>query len=82
MFSLPTYERAIWHYQRTNVDIIQQGIKQFSYKKSFRNLNINEMVFLFNKTILIKLIKLDLIKQKYSNFIPHKTVTCDDIDPL
>ena len=39
--------------------------------KSFRNLNINEMVSLFNKTI----------KNILSNYIPHETITCDDKYP-
>ena len=39
------------HYQRANVDLIQRAIDEFSLEKSFRNLNINEMVFLCNKTI-------------------------------
>ena len=51
MFYPPPSEREVWHYQRANVDLIQRAIKQFSSEKSFRNLNINEMVFLFNKTI-------------------------------
>ena len=37
-------EREIWHYQRANVDEIQRGIEQFSWEKSFRNLNINETI--------------------------------------
>ena len=68
VFYPPPYEREIWHYQRENVDQIQRAIDQFSWEKSFRNLNINEMVFLFKKTI----------KNIFSNFIPHETVTCDD----
>ena len=60
----------VWHYQRANVDQIQQAIEQFSWGKSFRSLNINEMVF-NNKTI----------KNIFSNFIPHETVTCDYRDP-
>ena len=51
VFYPPPYEREIWHYQRANVDLIQRAIEQFSWEKSFRNLNINEMVFLFDKTI-------------------------------
>ena len=39
-----SYEREIWHYQRANVDEIQRGIEQFSWEKSFRNLNINETI--------------------------------------
>ena len=42
VFYPPPYEREIWHYQRANVDQIQRAIE---------NLNVNEMVSLFNKTI-------------------------------
>ena len=58
-------------YQRTTVDQIQQAIKQFSLEESFTNLNTNEMVFLLNKTI----------KNIFSNYIPHETITCGDRDP-
>ena len=71
VFYRSLYKREIWHYQRANVDLIQQAIEQFSWEKSFRNLNINEMVFLFNKTI----------KNIFQNFICHETVTCDARDP-
>ena len=60
------------HYQRANVDLIQRAIEEFSWEKSFRNLSINEMVFLFNNSI----------KNIFSNFILHETVTCDDRNPL
>ena len=70
VFYPPPYERKMRHYQSANVDLIQQAIEQFSWEKSFRNLNINEMVFLFNKTI----------RNIFSNFIPHETVTYDDRD--
>ena len=39
--------------------------------KSFRNLNINEMVSLFYRTI----------KNILSNYIPHETIICDGKDP-
>ena len=71
VFYPPPYEREIWHYQRANVDLIQRAIEQLSCEKSFRSLNINEMVSLFNKTI----------KNIFSNFILHETVTCHDRDP-
>ena len=67
----PPYECEIWHYQRADVDQIQQALEQFSWEKSFRNLNINEMVSLFNRTI----------KNILSNYIPYKTIICDDKDP-
>ena len=71
VFYPPRYEREIWHYQRADFDQIQQVIEQFSWEKSFRNLNVNEMVTLFNKTI----------KNILSNYIPQETITCDDKDP-
>ena len=71
VFYPPPSEREIWHCQRANVDLIQRAIEQFSWEKCFRNLNINEMVLVFNKTI----------KNIFSNFIPHEIVTCDDRDP-
>ena len=71
VFSHPPYEREIWHYQSTNVDQIQRATEQFSWKKSFRNQNVNEMVSWSKKTI----------KNILSNYIPHETITCDDKDP-
>ena len=49
----------------------QLNREKFPWGKSFRNLRINEMVYLFNKTI----------KNILSNYIPHERVTCDDRDP-
>ena len=66
----PPYEREIWHYQRANIHQIQRAIEQFSWEKSFINININE-VSLFNKTI---------IKNILSKYISHKRIICDDRD--
>ena len=67
----PLYEREIWHYQRANVDQIQRATEQFSLENSFRNLNISEMLSLFNQTI----------KNILSKYIPHETITYDDKEP-
>ena len=67
----PPLEREIRHYQRANVHQIQRAIEQFSWEKSFRNLNINELVSLFNRTI----------KNILSNYIPHEIIICDDKGP-
>ena len=50
---------------------IRKEIKQFSWDRSFKNLDVNEMVFLFNRTI----------KKILSNYIPHEIIVCDDRDP-
>ena len=43
----------------------------FDWDRAFVKTNVNEKVFFSNKTILNIL----------SNFIPHETLTIDDIDP-
>ena len=35
VFYPPLYEREICHYQRANVDLIQQTTEEFSWEKSF-----------------------------------------------
>ena len=67
----PPYEREICHYQKANTDQIRKAIEQFSWDRSFKNLDVNEMVFLFNRTI----------KNILSNYIPHEITICDDRDP-
>ena len=68
--SLP-YEREIWHYDQANVDHIRKGVDLFPWEQALRNLRINDMIFLFNKTV----------KNIISNYISHETVTFDDRDP-
>ena len=65
------FEREIWHYDEANVDHIRKAVDLFPWVKTLRNLNINDMIFLFNKTV----------KNIISNYIPHETVTFDDGDP-
>ena len=65
-----TLWRWNWHYQHANVDQIQLATEQFSWEKSFRNLNTNETVSLFNRTI----------KNIFSNYIPHKVIISDEKD--
>ena len=67
----PPYERDILHYQKANTDQIRKEIEQFSWDRSFKNLEVNEMVFLFNRTI----------KTILSKYIPHEIIICDDRDP-
>ena len=66
----PPYKREIWHYQKANIDQIRKAIEQFPWDRSFKYLEVNEMVFLFNRTI----------KNILSNYIPQETIICDDRD--
>ena len=51
--------------------ILEKPINGFQWEKSFQNMNVNEMVHLFKRTI----------KNILHNFIPHETIACDDRDP-
>ena len=56
--------------KRSNTNYIITTIEQFARDKSFKNLDVNEMVFLFNRII------------KYiSNYIPHEIIICNNQDP-
>ena len=68
IFPLP-YFRDFWHSQNTN---IKRAIDLFDLGQNFVNTNVNEKVFVLNKTILNIL----------SNFIQHETLTVDDNDPF
>ena len=68
----PPYFRDVWHYQDANTDLIRRVIDMFDWNRAFVNSNVNEKVFILNKTILNIL----------SNFFLHETVTVDDKDLL
>ena len=69
---LPPYLREIWHYREVNTRPIRRAINEFNWEREFSNINVNEKVDIFNRTILNIL----------SNFIPHETIVCNDKDPL
>ena len=66
----PPYEREVWHFKKANTDHIKRAINGFPWETSFANLDINDKVHLFNKTI----------RNILSNFIPYETITFDDRD--
>ena len=67
----PHFEQKIWHYGKENTEIIRTEVHEFNWQRAFSNLNINERVYFFNKTILNIVL----------NFIPYETTICDDRDP-
>ena len=56
----PHYEREIWQHDLANVDHIRRAVDLFPWEKALQNLNINDIIFLFNK----------MVKNIISNFIP------------
>ena len=57
--------------KKANTDHIKRAINGVSWKRSLANLDINDKVCLFKKTI----------KNILSNFLPRKTIKFDDRDP-
>ena len=66
----PPYEREVWNFKKANTGHIKRAINGFLWERSIAYLNINDKVYLFNKTI----------KNILSNFIPHETIAFDDRD--
>ena len=64
------YERNLT-YQKAYIDLIKRAINSFDWEKVFSNIDVNNMVSIFNQTIINIL----------CNFIPHKTVLFDDRGP-
>ena len=66
------YELLVWHYKKTNTQLLNHTIETFNWEKLLENKNINEQLYLFNKTMLII----------FHNFIPNKNIICNDKDLL
>ena len=67
----PPYKGLVWHYQQTNTDLIKRAIELFDWE-SLSNLDVNKQVSIFNETIM----------NIFKNFIPHKTITGNNKNPL
>ena len=65
------YERTVLNYETANTERIRRAIDQFDWLRALSNVNIDEKVYFFTKTLL------NIIR----NFILHETITCDDRDP-
>ena len=46
-YPLP-YEREVWHFQKADIYLMRRAINEFNWERDFFNLNINEMVTVFN----------------------------------
>ena len=71
IFYLPPYERTLWYNEKANTELIRRVIDQFAQLRALSNVNVDEKVYFFTKTLL------NIIQ----NFIPSKAIFCDDRDP-
>ena len=61
-------ERTVWHYERENTELIIRATDQFDWLRALSNVNVDENVYFFTKTLL------NIIQ----SFIPRETIICDD----
>ena len=67
----PPYERVFWDYSRADKASINRAINTIDWDEIFANKAVESQVSELN----------DLLLNIYSNYIPNKTVLCDDKDP-
>ena len=71
IFYPPLYEITVWYYERANTELIRRAIEQFNWLRALSNVNVEEKIYFFTKTLL----------NIFQNFIPHETTICYDRDP-
>ena len=70
IFYPPPYGREIWNCRKANIENIRKAIHQFPWVMCFTNIDVNEKVNFFHKTV----------KNIILNYIPHETITRDNRD--
>ena len=68
--SSPLYEWFVWEYKNSNTQLLNRTTETFNWEKLRENKNVNEQLYLFNKTTL----------NIFHNFIPNKNIICNDKD--
>ena len=66
----PLYKRLIWDYKNADIPSINRAIDIFNWGNSLESKNVYGQVHFFNKTIL----------NIFHNYIPNKTILCNDKD--
>ena len=62
----PLHEQLVWDFKRTNIQLLNRAIETINPEKLLHNKNVNEQLYLFNKTML----------NIFHNFIPNKNIIC------
>ena len=42
----------VWHFKEAGTDLIESALNDFNWESAFSNTNVNEKVFIFNKSVL------------------------------
>ena len=67
----PPYERVFWDYSRADKILINRAISAKNWEELFANKTMESQISDLN----------DLLLNIYLNYIPNKTVFCDEKDP-
>ena len=67
----PPYERIVWFYEKADPELIQRAINEFDGTRALSNVNLDEKVCYFTKTLL----------NTIYNFMPHGRIVCDGRNP-
>ena len=67
----PLHEWLVWDYKKTKTQFLNRTTKTFNWEKLLENKNVNERLYLFDKTML----------NIFHNFIPNKNIICNDKHP-
>ena len=60
----PPFLRDVWHFKVAETDLIRRALNDLNWERAFSNTNVNEKVYIFNKSVLIVL----------SSLIPHESI--------
>ena len=67
----PVYVRAVWDYNKANVENIKKEVSNLNWNRAFEHLFVYEKVKLLSKTLL----------NIFQNYIPNKKIKCDYCQP-
>ena len=67
----PPYKRKVWYYEKAQKDKIKSAIANVDWPSMFSGLDVDKMTHLFTSECV----------SISSEFIPNKTITCDNRDP-
>ena len=76
IFYLLSYERTVRYFERANTELIRRAIDQFDWLRALSDVNVDEKVYFFTKTLLS--IIQNFIPHEAYYFIPQLTNKCLD----
>ena len=67
----PPYERLVWDYSKANITNIRKSLSKINLINPLKELSVNDQVDYLASCI----------SNVFTNFVPNKSITCNDRDP-